>query len=75
MGYGDWIARDGKLIFLEKTIRTVPYGFLGVFFGVYLAQLGFSAFSIGVVLTLTVLSSALYTFVIRPRSWRVSSAT
>jgi len=64
LGYGDWIARDGKLIFLEKTIRTVPYGFLGVFFGVYLAQLGFSAFSIGVVLTLTVLSSALYTFVI-----------
>jgi MFS family permease len=42
----------------------VPYGFLGVIFGVYLAQLGFYPFAIGVVLTLTVLSSALYTFVV-----------
>jgi len=61
---GGWIDRDGKVIFLEKTVRTVPYGFLGVLFGVYLAQLGFSAFAIGIVLTLTVLSSAFYTFII-----------
>ena len=62
--FGDWIDRDGKTIFLEKTVRTVPYGFLGVLFGVYLAQLGFNAFAIGVVLTFTVLSSAFYTFVV-----------
>jgi MFS family permease len=62
--WGRWIDRDGKLIFLEKSVRTVPYGFLGVIFGVYLAQLGFSPFAIGVVLTLTVLSSAVYTLVI-----------
>jgi MFS family permease len=49
---------------LEKTVRTIPYGFLGVIFGVYLAQLGFSAFAIGIVLTLTVLSSASYTFIV-----------
>lgn len=64
LGYGDWISRDGKLIFLEKTVRTVPYGFLGVIFAVYLSELGFSTVAIGVVLTLTVLSSALYTFII-----------
>jgi MFS family permease len=63
LGAAPWIDRDGKLIFLEKTVRTIPYGFLGVLYGVYLAQLGFSAFAVGVVLTLTVLSSALYTFV------------
>src|SRR2546428_4260981 len=63
-GFGDWINRDGKLIFLEKTIRTVPYGFLGVIFGVYLSQLGFTPVAIGIVLTATVLSSGLYTFVI-----------
>ncbi|HYT18343.1 MAG TPA: MFS transporter [Thermoplasmata archaeon] len=56
--------RDGKLIFLEKTIRTVPYGFLGVIFGVYLAQLSFTPVAIGIVLTATVLSSAVYTLVI-----------
>ena len=61
---GWWIDRDGTLILLEKSVRTVPYGFLGVLFGIYLAQLGFDALSIGIVLTLTILSSALYTFVI-----------
>ncbi len=63
-GFGNWIDRDGKLVLLEKSVRTVPYGFLGVIYGVYLAQLGFSAFAIGIVLTLTVLSSAFYTFII-----------
>jgi len=59
-----WIDRDGKTVFLEKTVRSVPYGFLGVLFGVYLAQLGFNAFAIGIVLTFTVLSSAFYTFTV-----------
>src|SRR2546425_2545162 len=63
-GFGDWIDRDGKLIFLEKTVRTVPYGFLGVIFGVYLGQLGFTPVAIGIVLTATILSSGLYTFVV-----------
>src|SRR5436853_4435452 len=49
---------------LEKAVRTLPYGFLGVIYGVYMAQLGLSPFFIGIVLTLTVLSSAVYTFVI-----------
>jgi MFS family permease len=61
---GNWINSDGKLVLLEKSVRTVPYGFLGVAFAVYLSQLGFSALSIGVVLTLTTLSSALYTFTV-----------
>ncbi len=61
---GTWISRDGKLIFLEKTVRTVPYGFLSVVFSLYLQYLGFSFVQIGIVLTLTILSSALYTFVI-----------
>src|SRR2546428_3782430 len=63
-GFGDWVNRDGRLLFLEKTVRTVPYGFLGVIFGVYLDQLGFTKVAIGIVLTATVLSSGLYTFVI-----------
>src|SRR5207245_5549617 len=63
-GFGDWVDRDGRLIFLEKTVRTVPYGFLGVIFGVYLDQLGFTKVAIGIVLTATVLSSGLYTFLI-----------
>jgi len=64
LSYGKWMSNDGKLVLIEKIVRTVPYGFLGVAFSVYLSELGFGAFSIGVVLTLTILSSALYTFVV-----------
>ena len=43
-------------------MRTIPYGFLGVLFGVYMANLGFSSYIVGIVLTITVFTSALYTF-------------
>lgn len=59
----DWISRDGRIIVLEKAVRTVPYGFLGVLFAVYLSQLNFNAVLIGIVLTLTVASSAFYTLI------------
>ena len=64
MRSGRWLSPDGKLIFIEKCVRTVPYGFLGVLYGVYMKQLGFADFSIGLVLMATVLSSALYTFAV-----------
>ena len=56
--------KDGKVVLIEKAVRTVPYGFLGVLFSVYLSkELGLDAFLIGVVLALTVASSAIYTLV------------
>jgi MFS family permease len=58
------VSHDGRTVFVAKIVRTIPYGFLGVLFGVYLAQLGFSAVAIGIVLAATVLSSAFYTFII-----------
>jgi len=59
----DWVAWDGRIILLEKVVRTIPYGFLAVLFPVYLSQLGFDAFLIGIILTITVATSAGYTFV------------
>ena len=60
----NWISGDGKLILVEKSVRTVPYGFLGVLYGVYLPELGFDALQIGIILTLTVFTSAFYTFIV-----------
>ena len=58
------MTSDGKLILVEKTVRTIPYGFLGVLFPIYLSsQLGFGSVEIGVVLALTVASSAAYTLI------------
>jgi MFS family permease len=59
----DWIGRDGETVLLEKAIRTVPYGFLAIIFPIYLGQLGFDTVQIGIVLTLTVATSAFYTFI------------
>lgn len=64
MGLLNWMSGDGKLILVEKSVRTIPYGFLGVLYGVYLPELGFDALQIGVVLTLTVFTSAFYTFIV-----------
>ncbi|HEX4920070.1 MAG TPA: MFS transporter [Candidatus Bathyarchaeia archaeon] len=58
-----WIARDGRIVLVEKAVRTFPYGFLAVVFPVYLSQIGFDTVQIGIVLTLTVATSALYTFI------------
>ena len=58
----EWIGRDGRIVLVEKIIRTIPYGFLAVIFPVYLSQLGFDSIKIGIVLTLTVGTSAFYTF-------------
>lgn len=55
------MVKDGKIILFEKAVRTIPYGFLGVLFAVYLSQLGFDPIAIGIVLALTVASSAIYT--------------
>ena len=63
MRFDNWLDLDGKLILVEKSGRTIPDGFLGLLFGVYMAQLGFSSLLIGIVLTITVFSSALYTFI------------
>jgi MFS family permease len=59
----DWMRSDGKIILVEKAVRTIPYGFLGVLFSVYLSQLGFGVLTIGIVLTLTTASSTAYTLI------------
>ncbi len=59
-----WLNRDGKLILLAKSTRTLSYGFLAVIFGVYLNQLGLDAASIGFAVTLILLLTALLTVIV-----------
>ena len=57
------MTKPGKVILFEKAVRTIPYGFLGVLFPIYLSQLGYTPLLIGVILTLTTVTSAFYTLV------------
>jgi len=59
-----WIDRNGKLILVAKVTRTLAYGFLAVVFGVYLSQLGFSPAEVGIAITVTLLSTAVFTLAV-----------
>jgi MFS family permease len=59
----DWLSTDGKLILSARIIRTFAYGFLSIVFAIYLKVLGFNDVLIGVVLTATLVNSAIFTLI------------
>ena len=54
-----WLQLDGKKLLATRALRTFGYGYLAVVLGLYLQQLGLSAFQVGIVLTAAVAGSAL----------------
>src|SRR5262245_14483770 len=59
------VSRDARLIFAAKIVRTFCYGGLGVFFPVYLSDLGLDATQVGLAVSLTLLASAAMTYLVR----------
>lgn len=53
------IGRDGNIIIAAAALRTLDYGFISVFLGVYLTLLEFSALQAGIVFSGIMLGSAL----------------
>jgi len=49
------LDRDGRLLFLTRVLRMFGYGFLAVVLVLYLAALGLDGFTIGAILTLTLI--------------------
>ena len=47
------LSRDGRLLFTTRILRLFAYGFLSVILALYLAQVGLSLKSIGLLITLT----------------------
>jgi MFS family permease len=56
-----WLSTDARRILAARGLRSFAYGYLSITLGVYLAQLGLSPVAVGVVLTATLLGSALFT--------------
>lgn len=61
------LNRDGKIIIAASAIRTLDYGFLSVFLGVYLNLLNFSVFQAGLVFSGIMAGSALSNLI---ASWK-----
>lgn len=65
------MTRDGRLLFLTRTIRLYAYGLLAVVLALYLAALGFDERQIGLVLTLTLLGDAAISLGLTTRADRI----
>jgi len=59
----NWLERDGRLLLAAKLVRMFAYGFLSVILAIYLKQIGFDDFLIGLILTTTLLNSVIFTLV------------
>lgn len=56
-----WLSRDGRLLLAAKTIRSLGYGLLSVVLGLYLEETGLAPSTVGLILTITLIGSALLT--------------
>jgi MFS family permease len=58
-----WISKDGKLLLTARILRTFAYGFLSIILGIYLKLLGFDDIQIGLILSITLINSVIFTLV------------
>jgi MFS family permease len=56
-----WVSKDGKIIFLNRGIRSFGYGFISVILGIYLSELGFQTTEIGLLLSAAIVGGAAFT--------------
>ena len=59
----DWISRDGKLLLLNRGIRSFGYGFLSILLGIYLKELGIEPLQIGILLSASILGGGIFTII------------
>lgn len=58
------LSKDGKIIFLNRAIRSFAFGFISIIIGVYLKELGLSASYIGILLSSSILGGALFSILV-----------
>lgn len=56
----NWVTNDGKLLISARIIRMFSYGFLSVILAIYLNQIGFNEFLIGIILSATLANSVIF---------------
>jgi len=65
------LGRDGRLLFATRVLRMFAYGFLAVILVLYLAELGIDGFTIGAILTLTLIGDTLISLWLTTRADRI----
>lgn len=59
-----WLSKDGKIIFFTRAIRSFAFGFISIIIGIYLKEIGLSASSIGILLSVSILGGALFSILV-----------
>lgn len=61
ISFVQWISIDGKLLLCARIVRTFAYGFLSVILAIYLKLIGFDDILIGIILSVTLINSIIFT--------------
>lgn len=61
ISFFQWISIDGKLLLCARIVRTFAYGFLSVILAIYLKLIGFDDILIGIILSITLINSIIFT--------------
>lgn len=56
-----WFSSDGKIILLNRAIRSFAFGFLSITIGLYLRELGIQPLFLGLLLSSSIVGGALFT--------------
>lgn len=58
-----WLTNDGRLILGARILRTFSYGFLSIVLAIYLKLIGLNDFTIGIILSSTLVNSIIFNLV------------
>ncbi len=58
-----WLYTDGKLLLTARIVRTFAYGFLSIVLSIYLKLVGYNDLFIGLILSLTLVNSIIFTLI------------
>ncbi|MEM0160097.1 MAG: hypothetical protein QXQ25_00015, partial [Thermoplasmata archaeon] len=58
------IDEKGNLLFVTKALRVFAYSYISIILPLYLLRSGYSAFFVGIVVTVAILSSVFYNILI-----------
>ena len=57
----NWLSTDGKLIIINRSLRSFAFGFMSVIIGIYLSDSGIRETTIGLLLSASIIGGALFT--------------
>lgn len=58
-----WLYTDGKLLLTARIVRRFAYGFLSIVLSIYLKLVGYNDLFIGLILSLTLVNSIIFTLI------------